>query len=102
MKESIDNYNDMIEQRNLFINNMRDAVQEKIESVCREQSRITIKDFDFDKISYHNYDESWQASVVKMLERDGYKCIISFSSEGSSLTVCWEKQSWLNLREKVG
>lgn len=91
MKDSVANYEDMVNEREQSIQAVRKYLQDRIESVCRQQTSLTISDTGFGQMSSVNYDESWQASVVKMLQDDGYRCILSFSKEGSSLTVCWRK-----------
>lgn len=93
--EIVNNYKEMVAKRKLLIETTRDKIQTRIEDACRYYTRIQITDLGFERVSSHLYEDSWQEAVVKMLEMDGYLCIMSFGYKDgqleSSLTVSWGK-----------
>jgi hypothetical protein len=71
-----------------------DGIQNQIESVCRKQDTLTVTGLGFEETSSLLFEGSWQEKVVKLLEKDGFSCTMTFSYKSgfkqNTLKISWE------------
>lgn len=93
IKDNVRNYEELVKERRELVKETRKSIQNRIEAVCRVQNHIKINDLGFETTSPHLFEDSWQEKVVKMLEKDGYLCIMTFRYRDGKpenyLTVKW-------------
>lgn len=93
MQSNRENYEKLLAERRAMIEDTRKEIQNRIETACRTENHVDIFDLGFEYTSSHLFEDSWQEKVVKMLEKDGYLCIMTFRYRNGKpenyLTVKW-------------
>jgi tRNA G26 N,N-dimethylase Trm1 len=69
-------------------------IQEQIMMVCQRQNSCEVVTFGFEETSSLLFEGSWQEKVVKLLEKDGFNCTMTFNYKDgvkqNTLKISWE------------